>query len=81
VKHTWSMRSQEEFDARLAKGRELAPSLVGLGRDEAVQQVVDEGFQAHVIPPTDAALTCDLNPGRIRLFLDEHDRVVRANAG
>ena len=74
------MRSQEEFKARLAKGRDMAPSLIGLDRDAALQQMA-EGYRAEVIPATVEAVTLDLDPRRVRLFVDEHDRVIRASAG
>jgi potato proteinase inhibitor type I family protein len=75
------VRSQEEFKARLAKGRAFAPSLVGLEGDAPVQQVAKQGYQAQVIPATTEAVTLDLDSRRIRLFLDEHNIVVRATAG
>ena len=67
--------------ARLARGREFAPTLVGLDRDVAVQQVAENGYQAEVIPATAEAVTLDLDSRRIRLFLDERNVVVRASAG
>lgn len=75
------MRSQEEFEARLAKGREFAPSLAGLDREAAEEQAVKRGYRPQVIPSTAEAVTADLDSRRIRLFLDEHDLVVRSTAG
>ena len=75
------MQSQEAVEARLAKGRELAPSLVGLDVNAAVQQVAAEGYRAQLIPWYAEAVTADLDSLRIRLFLDQDDVVARATAG
>ena len=76
-----SVRSQEASEARLARGREFAPSLVGLDVNAAVQQVAAEGYRAQLIPWYAEAVTADLDSLRIRLFLDEDDLVSRATAG
>lgn len=76
-----AVRSQEEFEARLAKGREFAPSLAGLDREAAEEQAVKRGYRPQVTPSTAEAVTADLDSRRIRLFLDEHDLVVRSTAG
>jgi len=73
--------SAEEFKARLAEGNKLAPSLVGLNRDVAVDRVKGRGFEAQAIPATADAISADLAANRIRLLLDEDDTVVRAWAG
>jgi hypothetical protein len=78
---TLSIVDAAEFEARLAEGAALAPSLVGLSREEATERVTERGFQADAIPPTAEAVTADLRASRIRLFLDENDVVVRAHAG
>lgn len=75
------VRFQEEFKARLARGRQFAPSLVGLDRDVALRQVAENGYRAEVIPATAEAVTLDLDSRRIRLLLDERNVVVRTSAG
>lgn len=75
------VRSEEEFRARLAKGREVASSLVGLDLPAAVQRVAQKGYEAEVVPVDVEAVTLDLDSRRIRLFMDEHNVVVRASAG
>ena len=75
------MPSPEEVETALAKGREFAPSLVGLDVNAAVQAVAVEGYRAQLIPWYVQAVTADHDPLRIRLFLDEDDIVARATAG
>jgi hypothetical protein len=41
----------------------------------------DAGFDPQVVPPGVTAVTMDLGPRRIRLFVDEGGRVERATAG
>jgi len=75
------MRSQEDFKARLAEGHALAPSLVGLDRDAAIERARGLGFDPQPIPATAEAITLDSNANRIRLFLDEDEVVIRAWGG
>lgn len=75
------MRSKDNFEANLAKGREFAPSLVGLDVNAAVQQVAAEGYHPQLIPWYAEAVAADLDSLRIRLFLDENDLVARTTAG
>lgn len=70
-----------DVEANLAKGRELAPTLVGLGVDAARQEVAAQGYHAEPIPWYAQAVTADLDSLRIRLFLDGDDLVARATAG
>ncbi len=79
--HPPGVRSRENFEANLAKGSELAPSLVGLDVNVAEQQVAAAGYHAQLIPWYAEAVTADLDSLRIRLFLDENDLVARASAG
>jgi|1186.fasta_scaffold593709_2 hypothetical protein len=76
------MDESAEFSARLARAHELALSLVGLHRDEAEEVAVREGcVRSQVITPDIHAVTADLDPYRIRLFVDEAGTVVRATGG
>lgn len=75
------MRSQEDFEARLKRGSEFAPSLIGLERDAAVQAVRAQGYQPKVVPTSVEGVTADLDSRRIRLFVDENGLVVQASAG
>ena len=67
--------------ARLAEGNTFAASLVGLDRDRAVSQTKEHGFDPELVLPTTVFLTLDCRPDRVRLFLDETNTVVRAEAG
>jgi hypothetical protein len=76
------MGASDDFSARLRAARELAPSLVGLPAAEALEAAVREGYpRSQVVTPDVDALTAELDSLRIRLFVDEHDVVVRATAG
>jgi len=68
-----------DFTARLAKGNVLAPSLVGLKCDVAVERDKASGFEVQAEPAAAEAISADLAANRIRLILD--DTVVRAWAG
>jgi hypothetical protein len=70
-----------DFSARLAEGNVLAPSLVGLKRGVAVERVKAGGFEVQAISAAAGAISADLAANRIRLILDEDDKVVRAWAG
>lgn len=70
-----------DFSARLAEGNVLAPSLVGLKRDVAVERVKAGGFEVQAMSAATEAISADLAANRIRLILDEDDKVVRAWAG
>ena len=74
-------RGQARAVARQAASSALAESLVGLQREQAVSRTMDRGFEPQVIPHTADAITMDLRHNRIRLCLDENDRVVQAWAG
>jgi hypothetical protein len=67
---------------RLEHGQELAQFLIGLGRDEAAAAAQLEGYlRSQITTPDVEAITADLDPYRIRLFVNEHDIVVRAIGG
>lgn len=73
--------NHEDFKARIAEGTALAPDLVGLIRQEAVERAIERGFDVQVIPAAAEAISADLASNRIRLILDEAEIVVRAWAG
>jgi hypothetical protein len=72
---------KRRLEARLAEGRALAPTLVGLSQAEAVEHLRAEGFHPQVIFPTQKALTMDLRFERVRIWVDGDDQVIRAHAG
>lgn len=72
---------KRRLEARLAEGRALAPTLVGLSKAAAVERLCAGGFQPEVIRPAQKALTMDLRFERVRLWVDEDDQVIRAHAG
>jgi hypothetical protein len=71
-----------ELAARLRAADEYASTLVGLDGREAKDAAVRSGYhRSQVVTPDVDALTADLDPFRIRLFVDEQGVVVRAKAG
>jgi hypothetical protein len=79
IKSVPALRRAPKADT--CKGRRFASTLVGLDREAAVRRATERGFEAHVVPHTDQAVTDDLKHNRLRLFLDEKGTVVRAHAG
>jgi hypothetical protein len=73
--------SERDFMDRLAEGRALASSLVGLGRDAAVERAAERGFRTQAVSSSATVVTTELAPNRIRLFVDADGVVVRARAG
>lgn len=55
-------------------------SLVGVHVDEAMPFVKDSGFEAQVLPEG-SAVTKDLQPNRVRLFVDDSGVIVSAMQG
>ncbi len=76
-----TLRSPEDFKAQLADRNALAPSLVGLDRDAAVERSRDYGFDPESIPVSVTVSIADLAANRISLLLDEDEIVVRAWGG
>ena len=66
---------------RLAEGGRLAESLIGMTCVDAMARATEMGFDPQAVPPTAEAVTADFRANRVRLFLDESDRVIRAEAG
>jgi hypothetical protein len=66
---------------RHQQGGELAATLVGLTREEAVDRIDAAGFFAQVITPDVDALTMDLRFERIRVHVDDDGTVTKASAG
>jgi hypothetical protein len=76
------VETPQEFAARLMAADEFASSLVGLDGRDAKDAAVRSGYhRSQVITPDVEAVTADLDPFRIRLFVDERGVVVRAKAG
>ena len=75
------MDKRSEIGEALQRGRVLAQGLVGTAVDEARELVVREGHKPVVLPSAQEALSSDLSPFRIRLFVDSNDVVVDATAG
>ena len=71
----------DDPEERLRQGWTLAHSLVGLSATEAAQRVAAAGFDAEMVGPEVEAVTADLLPSRIRLFVDRQSMVLRATAG
>ena len=59
----------------------FAPSLVGLGSDDAVRRATEAGFDPQVVPPGVTAVTMDFRPLRIRLYVDDAGLVTHVTAG
>src|SRR6476660_8127841 len=57
---------QDEMLARQAQGQALAPSLVGLDRQTAVDRICEADFLAQPIPATAETISASLNFNRIR---------------
>lgn len=75
------MSSRSEIETALRQGRALAQLLVGLPLAVAQEHVAVQGHKPVVLPADQEALTADLNPLRIRLFVNADDIVVEATAG
>jgi hypothetical protein len=71
----------EEATVPAADAAAFAPSLVGLGSDDAVRLATEAGFDPQVVPPGVTAVTLEFRPLRIRLYVDEAGSVTRATAG
>jgi hypothetical protein len=71
----------DEPEERLREARAIANTLAGLTGTEAVRRVAAAGFDAVMVGPEVEAVTADLVPGRIRLFVDRDAKVLRATAG
>jgi hypothetical protein len=61
--------------------RKLGDQLVGLPGEVAVERAERAGFAPELIGPGVEAITADLRPDRIRLFLDDEDVVREAHPG
>ena len=73
---------RREHDARVAEGELLAQALVGRSEKAALRRARKDGFKPEVLPIGESSwLQGDWNLNRIRLFVDENHRVVRASAG
>ncbi|CAJ1959061.1 unnamed protein product [Sphenostylis stenocarpa] len=62
-------------------GKRSWPELVGLSAEEAERKIKEEmsGVQIQVVPP-DTFVTADYNPQRVRLYVDESNKITRTPA-
>jgi hypothetical protein len=75
------MNHRAEIEVALRQGRGLAQEVVGLSLAVAQERVAMQGHRPVVVPADQEAVTADLNPLRIRLFVNADDVVVEATAG
>jgi hypothetical protein len=75
-----SDKSRQTND-ELRAGAELGDQLVGLPAEVAFERAVRAGFAPELVGPDVEAITADLRPGRLRLFLDAEDVVRGAQPG
>jgi hypothetical protein len=75
------MNHKPEIENALRQGRALAGELAGLPVRVAQERVAVKGHKPVVLPADQEAVTADLNPRRIRLFVNSDDVVVEATAG
>jgi hypothetical protein len=81
-RHPCLVETPQEFAAGLRAAEEFASSLVGLDGREAKDAAARSGYpRSQVITPDVEAVTADLDPFPIRLFVDDQGVVVRAKAG
>lgn len=72
------MEEWEQAGLRHAEARALAPSLVGLGVEEATARAQRAGLRTQVVGHV---VTTELALGRIRLTVDPAGTVTEAHAG
>jgi hypothetical protein len=65
-----------QITARLRAGADLGSELVGVAGEVAFERAAEAGFDPQLVGPEVRAITADLRPDRVRLFLNE-DGVVR----
>ncbi|QIK65427.1 hypothetical protein G7072_02905 [Nocardioides sp. HDW12B] len=73
--------SARRLSETLRAGSVLGDELIGLPGDVAFDRAVEAGFSPELVDPDVEAITADMRPKRLRLFLDETGVVRAAEPG
>jgi hypothetical protein len=61
-----------------AGAKDMWPEVVGLSSEEAKKKILEDRPEVDVQVTTRSIVTMDYNSGRVRVFVDSSDKVIRA---